>query len=95
MKYGLNILLTSMVSMQVLLGTFHLSFHSHSHIDNHSICNVGCENEGHHATVELCDLCLNQQSQLSNLRYQGYSSKVNQTHFFNYNSYYKQVTLPF
>ena len=52
------------ISFLFLIGTFHLDVHSHTVAEDYAICEINCDDNGHHYSQHLCEKCLNNYNRL-------------------------------
>ena len=64
MKSSIKTLLSYTLSFILLSAFFHIDHLDHDHHEGYSICDVSCNDEGHHSSSHHCEKCLNKTNRL-------------------------------
>ena len=64
MKSSIKTLLSYTLSFLLLSALFHIDHLDHDHHEGYSICDVSCNDEGHHSSSHHCEKCLNKTNRL-------------------------------
>lgn len=65
MKNILKVLLSSGLSFLLLSSTIHIDSHNHDITDGYSICEINCDDDGHHFSYHQCEKCIIKQTQVN------------------------------
>ncbi|MFL3008738.1 MAG: hypothetical protein ACJZ14_05100 [Candidatus Neomarinimicrobiota bacterium] len=64
MNNALKSFVSFSLSFFILSVTLHLDHLDHDHHEGYSICDVSCNDEGHHSSSHHCEKCLNKTNRL-------------------------------
>ena len=67
MKNILKVFLASGLSFLLLSSAIHIDSHNHNVTDGYSICEINCDDEGHHFSYHQCEKCIVKKTQINRI----------------------------